>query len=230
MALANISLTDSFTTQFIRLNQALIVINALLSGQSNLDGSLVLTNSAKLSGNVTINVAMGLIKGDGGLVSNLQPSFLTQNSVGIVSNTSLISISSNNVALGGKTYLNVNPATGVTDNSSSNVATANIVNQAYQVTTGAFAAANASSNLAVAAFNQANGSITVLGVAQAAFSQANTATTSAAQALNVAVEPSLPQTLVLLHKPHSDKPILLMLLLNPLIVKQILLYKIIQQL
>ena len=62
MALANVSLSDTFTLWLARFNQLLSIGNAITEGQANTTGTLTISNPNYLNGNVSLNVSNGVVK------------------------------------------------------------------------------------------------------------------------------------------------------------------------
>jgi len=174
MALANVSLSDTFLTWMVRTNQSLIFVNLLDSGQMNSSGTLTITNASAVT-NTSLNVANGMIKGDGGAISNVRSSALSQNSYTITSNSSSIIITpTNSGRLGSETFIDVTVSTSVADSSSTNIASAQLTNTIHGIAVAAFGQGNTSYTTAVAAFDRANSETTGVG----AFTQANTNATN----------------------------------------------------
>lgn len=74
MPISTVSLTNTFDEWRIRTNQIVTAINTINESNSTFTGTLTITNPSSFQGNVSLNVASGLIKGDGGLLVNLQSS------------------------------------------------------------------------------------------------------------------------------------------------------------
>lgn len=107
MAIANVEITTSTFLEWVtKTNQILVIANRLTEGLANSTGTLKLSNAGSDEGNITLNVASGMIKGDGGLLSNVATSSLSTNSISLVSNTTHISVSGGTDAeLGSTIYL-----------------------------------------------------------------------------------------------------------------------------
>jgi len=107
MAIANVEIsTSTFLDWVTKTNQILVIANRLTEGQANTTGTFKLTNAGGVGGNITLNVASGMIKGDGGLLTNVSTSSLTTNTISVVSNTTHISVSGGASAeLGDTIYL-----------------------------------------------------------------------------------------------------------------------------
>jgi hypothetical protein len=143
MALANISLSDTFTTWVGRFNQLLTIGNLLTYGQANSTGTLTITNPSYLNGNVSLNVSNGVIQ--------VQGNNFTSNTTYFVSNSSTLTVSGTG-RLGTTIYFNIGQlSNNPLDANTANIATANAVNQAY--------------GHANDAFNYVNTSITGIGAA-----------------------------------------------------------------
>lgn len=193
MALANISNTDTFyVATVVRMNQILKIINDLTDYNLTSTGTATFTNPSRFSGNVTINVASGLIKGDGGLITNvvgssvssIPNSSLQNNTIRYVSSNATLNISNssdgsgNTGTLGGNTVrFTILVSNSVSDLSNSNIASAAAVNSVYSqlqtVNTTAIAAntaANVANGIAVSARDFGN---TLNTIVIAAFSKAN---------------------------------------------------------
>ena len=141
MALANISLSDTFTTWVSRFNQLLTVGNLLTYGQANSTGTLTLSNAGYLNGNVSLNVSNGVIQVKGNTFD--------ANAITLTSNSQTLSITGSG-KLGTTIYFNISAlSTNVNDANTGNIASANSVNTAYAHVSDAFVWANtlaASSN------------------------------------------------------------------------------------
>lgn len=74
MPISTVSLTNTFDEWRIRTNQIVTAINTINESNSTFTGTLTITNPSSFQGNVSLNVASGVIKGDGGLLVNLQSS------------------------------------------------------------------------------------------------------------------------------------------------------------
>jgi len=185
MAFANISFTNTFADWLSRFNQILYVINAATEGNMNTSGSLTITNTTGLNGNVSLNVANGVIRGDGGLVSNIRSDILTQNSINVVSNTTHLNVyATNSGRLGSKIFIDTGIlATSVANTGTNVIASANVVNTVHVIAIGNQVLANNAQNTAIAAFAQSN---TVDTRSIAAYGAANTAQNTAILAYGVA--------------------------------------------
>lgn len=155
MPITSISITTStFFEWMTKTNQLISIANLGTEGQSNSTGTLTLTNDGDVNGGVTLNVAAGLIKGDGGLLSNVSVSSLDANTINLVSNSATITVSQSPAFLGGVIYLDIGSlSTDVNDTAAANIASALSVNTAMNQATYASITANAS-------FGQANGAYT----------------------------------------------------------------------
>lgn len=189
MTLSNLSLTSTFTDQMNRIDQMLVIINNLTDGITNSTGAIYITNASGVRGNVSLELANGMFKGDGGLISNITLAALTTSTINVVSNSASINIgtgTSTVVSLGGKVFINVATSTGTSDNSSANLTTANITNSIYTSLVTANATAIQGLSTAIAAFAVANTGGGSLALAQAAFTQANTGSSLAQAAFGAA--------------------------------------------
>ena len=116
MALANISLSDTFTTWVSRFNQLLTVGNLLTYGQANSTGTLTISNPNYLNGNVTLNVSNGVIQVKGNTFD--------ANSIKFTSNSPTLTIAGSG-QLGTTTYFNIGTlSTDVNDANTANIASA----------------------------------------------------------------------------------------------------------
>lgn len=200
MAIANVSVTTStFFEWLTKTNQLIVIGNRLTEGQANSTGTLTLTNSGGVNGGVTLNVSSGLIKGDGGLITNVSTSVLTTNTISVVSNSATLTVAGGtNAELGGVIYLNIGTLSVDTgDQSVANIASANTVNTAHSLAISAFNAANnavtdyspafdaanTAQSDATAAWTAANNAVTDF---SPAFDKANTANIAATAAFNQA--------------------------------------------
>lgn len=147
MPITTVSLTNTFDEWRIKTNQTIVALDddstGILRGNTTLTGSIVLTNPNKFGSNVTLNVSSGMIKGDGGLLTNL--TFVgvntIQNVVTTIYNTSNTVYSLTNTAY--------NTANIAFDTANAAFNTANIaptqakVNLSFGVANAAFDKANA---------------------------------------------------------------------------------------
>ena len=178
MAFANISLVSTFTEWISRFNQVLTVVNTSIEGLMNTSGTITITNPTGLNGNVSLNVANGVIKGDAGLLSNVRTSALSSNSINVSSNTAAIAIyKTNNGRLGSEIFVSMNVSTSLADNSTANVASAQSTNTLNSLLITSYGAANNAAVIASAAFEAANAAgVGASNIAIGAFSLANTHT------------------------------------------------------
>lgn len=189
MAFANISLVSTFTEWISRFNQVLTVVNASIEGLMNTSGTITITNPTGLNGNVSLNVANGVIKGDAGLLSNVRSSALSANSINVSSNTAAIGVyKTNSGRLGSDIYITMNVSTSLADNSTTNVASAASTNSLNSLLVSSYNTANVASNTAIAAFAAANSAgAGASNIAIGAFSLANTHTSQISNTSNIAV-------------------------------------------
>lgn len=189
MALSNISDNDIFyTAVLVRQNQIIDIINKLTDYNLTSLGTITLTNPGKFQSNVTLNVASGLIKGDGGLITNVRStslssipnSALQNNSISINSQNNSLVVVNSPVILGNTITLRVLTSPRLNDLSNSNIASANAINTVYSfaqsintftyslntnitqiatISINSYDNSNATSNIAIAAFEKANSGI-----------------------------------------------------------------------
>ncbi len=168
MAISLVTLLDTFLTWMNKTNEVITVSNLATEGQLNSSGTLTLTNAGGVGGGISLNVSSGLIKGDGGLISNVRNTQITgtitnsqlvNDNIRMSSNTSAITLVVSgpgaNANLGSIVYLNANVVSTNTDTSTTNIASANIVNAIHTLAVAAFTAANSGASSA-AAFDKAN--------------------------------------------------------------------------
>jgi hypothetical protein len=74
MTITTVALNNTFDEWRIRTNQVITSLNTINEANASLTGSITITNPLRFNGNVSLNVSSGMIKGDGGLLSNLQSS------------------------------------------------------------------------------------------------------------------------------------------------------------
>jgi hypothetical protein len=189
MAFANISLVSTFTEWISRFNQVLTVVNTSIEGLMNTSGTITITNPTGLNGNVSLNVANGVIKGDAGLLSNVRTSALSANSINVSSNTAAIAIyKTNNGRLGSEIFVSMNVSTSLADNSTANVASAQSTNTLNSLLVTSYGVANDAAIIASAAFVAANAAgVGASNIAIGAFSLANTHTSQISNTSNIAV-------------------------------------------
>jgi hypothetical protein len=188
MALGILTLNDTFQLATVtRLNSLILLMNELTEGQANSTGIITLTGGG-FRDNVTMNVANGQIKGDGGAIVNVGASFtkisgqanntlIQNNFINLISNSVSLSFSGGNVAIGSRVFANLTIVPRTDDTSTSNIGTNFGVNAAMNVAVAAFASANAGgSSLVIAnlAYDKANAANQL---ANGAFLKANVANT-----------------------------------------------------
>jgi len=185
MVINTLDTSKTFYQWMIIDNQVIAIINNLVEGNLVSNGTITLNPPAGFNGGVTLNIANGQIEGNGGRLTGLKTSALDYNSVGVISNTAVIVISGNG-ALGSNVYLSMAVATGFTDQSSTNVATASQANALYEYVVAAYGKANVAS----IAFDKANTALAIGNAAiihaNAAFLQANTGVSNAVAAQDIA--------------------------------------------
>lgn len=193
MAISLVTLLDTFLTWMNKTNETITVANLATSGQLNTTGTITITNAGGLNGGVSLNVASGVIKGDGGLLSNLNVSTtniknnqLANDNIKFASNTLSLKVTvsgpANNANLGTTVYFGMNVSNDINDTSILNIASANIVNVTYVLARSAYNVANSGTSSA-AAFDKAN-SANVL--AKGAYDMANSANVLAKGAYDMA--------------------------------------------
>jgi hypothetical protein len=194
MALSNISNTDTFYfATVVRMNQVLKIINDLTDYNLSATGTVTYTNPSRFQGNVTVNVASGMISGDGGLISNIRGSIvssipnssLQNNVIRFTSSNTSLNIanasdgSGNTATLGGNTMrFTILTSSSVSDTSTSNIASASAVNTVHLLVV----AANTLANLAYSYANTLNSTVVSISAdlstinvrSNAAFAAANT--------------------------------------------------------
>lgn len=183
MAIANVTVLNTFLEWMIKTNQLIVLNNQMTEGQHNTSGTIRITGGG-LSGNVSLNVANGLIRGDGGLIVNVRSSSLETNTINIMSNSASITVSSTNGGrLGSRIFLELAPlSTNAADQSPSNIATAQLANYISVTSGDAFTKANSATITAAAAFavaNSAAAAAEVTATLASAYGQANTASLEA---------------------------------------------------
>ena len=189
MTIANVALTDSFDLWRTRFNQVVYAINPLTESNAYSTGTLTIANPGFYNSNVSLNVSNGVISVKGNTFDS--------NSIIFTSNSATLKVSGTG-ALGTILYFDIgNLSTSVSDNSSSNIASANSVyttyiqtglsysqaNAAYSQANLVFVQANAAYSQANLVFDQAN---TAYNQANLVFGQANTAYNQANSAYNQA--------------------------------------------
>lgn len=168
--LLNISVSDAWMKFRVYFNQMVSIVNTFTNGNTVSDGTITLNNTNKYNNNITLNVASGMISGDGGALSNLNPSkFTTQftnaqlqnNNIQFVSGNPLLSFTNSAVPLGGSTTLNTNYSisSDISDTNIYNLASSKSVNTAYNYIiniTNLFNGVNNAANTIAAAYNKSN--------------------------------------------------------------------------
>lgn len=155
MPLANLDMSlDTYFTLVQRVNQLVQVTNEeqtrgfysngnvavhgsvtangnLRASEANVSGNLQVGKSVTilndLGANVALNVASGIIKGDGREITNVQISKLSTNNFGVQSNNSTVIIGGS-AELGKTLFLSVRTSTDLSDNANSNVASTQTAN------------------------------------------------------------------------------------------------------
>lgn len=172
MALANVSLDNTFDIWRTRTNQMLKILNDFTEGQSNVTGVLTITNAQNLNGGVSLNVSNGVVR--------VGPNVFSANAIGVSSNTGQLTVAGSG-KLGDRLFLTITPSDRIDDNNAANIASANslitlgnilaaqdiiladgitgvgtLAQDANTTAMGAFARANAVNTTAIAAFGAAN--------------------------------------------------------------------------
>jgi hypothetical protein len=193
MAISLVTLLDTFLTWMNKTNETITVANLATEGQLNTSGTITITNAGGVGGGVSLNVASGLIKGDGGLLTNVLSTGsvtnakLANDNIRFVSNTTSLTIitagATGRANLGTTVYVTLPVSNVVSDTSTTNIAAANTINTVHSLAIAAFAAANSGTS-AAAAYDKANAA-NVLAfnanlTAIAAFAAANSGTSAAA--------------------------------------------------
>lgn len=182
MAISLVTLVDTFLSWMNKTNEIITIANLSTEGQLNTSGTIKITNASLLADGVSLNVANGMLKGDGGLLTNVYAVIanssiinakLANTGVSIISNSATITVSGGQTAnLGGTVYIDIGALSSRTDDqSTANIASANAVNAVHMIAVGAFAQAN-SGAVAGPAFDKANAANVI---ASAAFDAANNA-------------------------------------------------------
>ena len=170
-----LQLANTFNEWRITTNDLIGVSNDLKEGNLQTSGTISIDNSGGYNNNIALNVKSGMYRGDGGLLSNtgavgsIKNDRLQNNSITINWNNPQVALSSNTINLGQAIFLNVtNLATRVDDTSTSNIASANVVNTTHVIAT----FANAIGNYSIARVNAVSDS------ANAAYVSANSTAAS----------------------------------------------------
>lgn len=134
MALANVALTDSFDTWRIRTNQLVVIDNNLIEGSHITSGTITSTNTG-----TAINVTAGSIK--------VKNNVFSSNAISLKSNSSTLTISGSG-NLGTTVYFDVGSlSTSIADQSTANIASANIVNAVNDYAAGIYKQTNSAYTL-----------------------------------------------------------------------------------
>lgn len=151
-----LQLANTFNEWRITTNDLIGIANDLKEGNLQTTGTVTIDNLNGYRNNIALNVSSGMIRGDGGLLSNtgaigsIKNDRLQNNSITINWNNSQIALSSNTINLGQAVFLNVtNLATRVNDTSTANIASANAVNAVHAIAS----FANTVSNYSIARIN-----------------------------------------------------------------------------
>lgn len=182
MAISLVTLVDTFLSWMNKTNEVITITNLATEGQLNTSGTIKITNASLLADGVSLNVANGMLKGDGGLLTNVQTvianSAVTNAKIAtpyikFISNSATMVVSGgNNANLGATVYFDVGAlSSDVADQNTANIASANAVNTVHQVAVAALDLA-ASGTTAGPAFDKANAANVI---ASAAFEAANNA-------------------------------------------------------
>ncbi len=186
MALANIANNDLFyIPTVVRMNQVIKILNDLTDYNLSALGTITLTNPSKFNSNVTLNVASGLIKGDGGLLTNVRGSVvstipnssLQNNSISLFSTNNSLVVANTPAQLGGNSLnITIITSSDVNDKNTANIASANSVNATWNLASAAY----------VAVQNNVNTDVVIWQTAIDAFIKANTASNTALGAFDKA--------------------------------------------
>lgn len=152
MTVANVSLTDTFDDWRKVTNQLVGIGNLATEGRLNSTGTLTLSNPTLIDGGVTLNVSNGVVVVGGNTFS--------ANATMFTSNTTALAFKGDG-RLGTVVYLDIaNLSVDLADTSTSNIASANLVNSVLQITLSSFAKSNAALPNSTATFA---GTLTVTG-------------------------------------------------------------------
>lgn len=145
MTLANVALTDTFDTWRGRTNQLVVINNNLTEGSHFTTGTITSTNTG-----TALNVSAGVIR--------VQGNTFTTNQMYFVSNSATLTIEQDNSGrLGSTVYFDVGDlTTSLADQSTLNIASANVVNVLNQFAVNIFKASNNLYNTVNANFDSAN--------------------------------------------------------------------------
>jgi len=197
MAISLVTLVDTFLTWMTKTNDLITIANLSTEGQLNTSGTLKITNSGMLSGGVSLNVSSGMIKGDGGLLTNVT-TFSANTSIAnhklinpyirLVSNSTTLVVNGGNTAnLGSTVYFDVGALSNNTsDSSSANIASANSVYTVNQLAVSAVNAASFARTTANTAQTTANAAQAAAFSVQATANTAQTTANAAQAAANAA--------------------------------------------
>ncbi len=134
MPLSNVSVSDTFFTWLIRTNQLIVDRNTLYEGNTITGGTFTIGG---FSGQTSLNVALGMIKGDGGQLTNVGTTSLVASTIriapGIANQLTTNGAAGLTITLGQTALLNVVTSNSVSDISQTNIASAFAVNTAYGV-------------------------------------------------------------------------------------------------
>ena len=143
MALANVSLTDTFDTWRIRTNQLVVIDNNLTEGEHITSGTIVSTNTG-----TAINVTAGSIK--------VKNNVFSSNAISLKSNSISLTVSGDG-RLGTTVYFDIAAlSTSTGDQSAANIAAASTVNLVNEYAVGIYRLSNTGYTQANLAFSQAN--------------------------------------------------------------------------
>lgn len=158
MALANVALTELYITVHARINQMITLFNKLTDGNAATAGTLTMDNPYLFNGGVTLNVANGMIAGDGGLISNVRGSVVSsipnsslQNTNVLVSSSSdSLTVTNGAFSLGSSSNidLSITTSSDETDTSTTNLASAKAVSNVNARVTSSYNQANTARDLA----------------------------------------------------------------------------------
>lgn len=139
MTITQQQLSNTFLEHIIRTNSLITIANELTEGNLLTTGTISISNGSGFQNNVSLNVRSGMIYGDGGLLSNVgKPGSIInqklQNSTFNLVVGPQFTLTNSIVALGSTLYLNVATlSTSNNDTSTSNIASANLVNAVHSI-------------------------------------------------------------------------------------------------
>lgn len=127
MAIANVSLSDTFDLWRTRFNQVVDIFNVFTEGQANIAGTLTVSNPSNLQGGTTVNVTNGSIYVTNGNVT-VKGNVFSSNGITFTSNSPTLTISGSGL-LGNRIFFDIGTlSTSIADSNTANIASANSVN------------------------------------------------------------------------------------------------------